>query len=268
MRAWDEVGLCPRKLMLQRFETPGAERRAREMTGRDLKSSCCRQALLRLAMALLMSIAFLHVAGASTHGETWKAAVHSDFLSQLAQGLRETLEEWIGQDALQLVTENVSSVFWIVSSGISAGLITLSGIAGQILSAFGVNGDQVVQPLKLGPAQVQTLLLWGLVAVVGYWLLSQLLGLVLAILGHVMWGLKVVVFLGCFLLIVSAVPNRSVQALLLLCLLTLYALLGRLSSARRSGSQLEAKVRNLEWQVEELRRRQRRGSPWNVEQDE
>ncbi|EMP24422.1 hypothetical protein UY3_18514 [Chelonia mydas] len=104
--------------------------------------------------------------------------------------MRETLEEWIGRDTLQLVTENVSAGFWIVSSGISAGLIILSGIAGQILSTFGVNGDHVVQPLKLGPAQVQTLLLWGLAAVVGYWLLSQLLGLLLSILGRVLWGLK------------------------------------------------------------------------------
>ncbi|KAH1171129.1 hypothetical protein KIL84_006747 [Mauremys mutica] len=253
-------------------EIPGTERRAGEMTGWDPKLWCCRQAPLRPAVAILMSVAFLHVAVASTQhyrGEAWReAAVHADFLSQLAQGMRETLEEWIGRDTLQLVTENVSAVFWIVSSGISAGLITLSGIAGQIISAFGVNGDHVVQPLKLGPAQVQTLLLWGLAAVVGYWLLSQLLGLLLSILGHVVWGLKVAFFLGCFLLIVSAVPNPSVQALLLLCLLTLYALLGRLSGARHSGSQLEAKVRNLEWQVEELRCRQRRISPRNLEQDE
>ncbi|XP_037755332.1 transmembrane protein 109 isoform X1 [Chelonia mydas] len=253
-------------------EIPGAERRAGEMTGWDPTVWCCRQALLQPAVAILMSVAFLHVAAASTqhyHREAWReAAVQADFLSQLAQGMRETLEEWIGRDTLQLVTENVSAGFGIVSSGISAGLIILSGIAGQILSTFGVNGDHVVQPLKLGPAQVQTLLLWGLAAVVGYWLLSQLLGLLLSILGRVLWGLKVVVFLGCFLLIVSAAPNPSVQALLLLCLLTLYALLGRLSGARHSGSQLEAKVRNLEWQVEELRRRQRRVSPRNLEQDE
>ncbi|XP_067397627.1 voltage-gated monoatomic cation channel TMEM109 [Emydura macquarii macquarii] len=242
------------------------------MTGWDPSFWCCRQALLQPAVAILMSVAFLHVSVASTQhyrGESWsEAAGHADFLSQLAQGVRETLEEWIGQETLQLVIENVSAAFWIVSSGISAGLITLSGIAGQILSAFGVNGDQVLQLLKLGPAQVQTLLLWGLATVVGYWLLSQLLGLVLSILGHVMWWLKVAFFLGCFLLIISAVPNPSTQALLLLCLLTLYALLGQLSGARRSGNQLEAKVRNLEWQVEELRRRQRRLSPRNLEQDD
>ncbi|XP_074852115.1 voltage-gated monoatomic cation channel TMEM109 [Carettochelys insculpta] len=239
------------------------------MTWWDPKSWRCHQALLRLTMASLMLVIFLHVVVAGTHEESWrKAAIHADFLSQLAQGMRETLEEWIGQDTLQLVTENVSSMFWIVSSAISAGLITFSGIAGQVLSAFGINGDHVVQPLKLGPAQVQTVLLWGLVAVVGYWLLSQLLGLLLGILGHVMWGLKAAFFLGCFLLIVLEVPNHSVQALLLLGLLTLYALLGRLSRARRSGSQLEAKVRNLERQVEELRSRQRWGSPRNLEQDD
>lgn len=31
-------------------------------------------------------------------------------------------------------------MFWIVSNGISAGLIILSEIMGQILSAFGMNG--------------------------------------------------------------------------------------------------------------------------------
>uniref|UniRef100_A0A8C8S8K1 Transmembrane protein 109 n=1 Tax=Pelusios castaneus TaxID=367368 RepID=A0A8C8S8K1_9SAUR len=242
------------------------------MTGQDPRFWGCLQAQFRPAVAILMSVSFLHVAMASPQhysGETWReATINADFLSQLAQGMRETLEEWIGKERLQLVTENISAVFWIVSSGISAALITLTRIAGQILSAFGVNGDDTLQSLNLDPAQVQTLLLWGLATVVGYWLLSQLLGLLLAVLRHVMWWLKVAFFLGCFLLIVSRVPNTSMQALLLLCLLTLYALLGRLSGAHRSGSQLEAKVRNLEWQVEELQRRQRRLFTRNLEQDE
>ncbi|KAK1335406.1 hypothetical protein QTO34_003192 [Cnephaeus nilssonii] len=118
----------------------------------------------------------------------------------------------------------------------------------------------LTQVLQLSPGQVQTLLLWGAAALVGYWLLSLLLGLVLALLGRILWGLKLVFFLVGFVALVRSVPDPSTRALLLLGLLTLYALLSRLTGSRASGVQLEAKVRALERQVEEMRWRQRRAA--------
>ena len=119
------------------------------------------------------------------------------------------------------------------------------------------------------PGQVQTFLLWGAGALVAYWLLSVLLGLVLALLGRILWGLKLALFLAAFVALVRSVPDPSTRALLLLALLTLYALLSRLTGTRASGAQLEAKVRGLERQVEELRWRQRRAvkGPRNVEEE-
>lgn len=85
----------------------GVERRAGEMAGRDCRSWSCRQLLLRPAVALLMSAAFLHVASAQNRsGKLWKEApVHTDFLSHLGQAMKETLEEMIGQEAVQMVAE-------------------------------------------------------------------------------------------------------------------------------------------------------------------
>lgn len=114
---------------------------------------------------------------------------------------------------------------------------------------------------------MQTLLLWGLAALIGYWVLSLLLSLLLAILSRIMWGLKVVLFAACFVFIVSTVQDRSVQALLLGALLTVYALLGRLSGSHHSGARLEAKVRSLERQVENLQQRQRRTSPRHLDEE-
>lgn len=130
-------------------------------------------------------------------------------------------------------------------------------------------GDHLTQGLKLSPSQVQTFLLWGAGALVVYWLLSLLLGLVLALLGRILWGLKLVLFLAGFVALVRSVPDPSTRALLLLALLTLYALLSRLTGSRASGAQLEAKVRGLERQVEELRWRQRRAAkgPRSVEEE-
>lgn len=121
-------------------------------------------------------------------------------------------------------------------------------------------GEHLTQVLQLSPSQVQTFLLWGAGALVAYWLLSLLLGLLLALLGRILWGLKLVVFLVGFVALVRSVPDPSTRALLLLGLLTLYALLSRLTGSRASGVQLEAKVRALERQVEEMRWRQRRAA--------
>lgn len=123
-----------------------------------------------------------------------------------------------------------------------------------------LSGDHLTQGLKLSPNQVQTFLLWGGAALLVYWLLSLILGLLLALLGRILWGLKLVIFLVGFVALVRSVPDPSTRALLLLALLTLYALLSRLTGSRASGAQLEAKIRALERQVEEMRWRQRRAA--------
>lgn len=189
-----------------------------------------------------------------------KREVPADFLSQMGRAVRGTLDAWVGQETMHLVSETTAQVLGAVSSCISVGFFAVSGIAAQLLNALGLDGDQLTQVLQLSPGQVQTLLLWGAGALVAYWLLSLLLGLVLALLGRILGGLKLVFFLAGFVALVRAVPDPSTRALLLLGLLTLYALLSRLTGSRASGAQLEAKVRALERQVEEMRWRQRRAA--------
>ncbi|XP_074128992.1 voltage-gated monoatomic cation channel TMEM109 [Sminthopsis crassicaudata] len=184
----------------------------------------------------------------------------ADFLSQTGWAIRETLDAWIGPEVMLMVAETLSQVLWAVSSAISVACFALSGISAQLLSAMGLDGEHLTQGLKLSPGQVQTFLLWGAGALVAYWVLALLLGLLLALLGRILWGLKLVLFLVGFVAVVRSVPDPSIRALMLLGLLTLYALLSRLSGSRASGAQLEAKVRGLERQVEELRWRQRRAA--------
>ncbi|XP_048341259.1 transmembrane protein 109 isoform X2 [Sphaerodactylus townsendi] len=164
-----------------------------------------------------------------------------DFLSKITRAARETLEDILGPDNFLILNENISSAFWVLSSGISSGLFAVARIAGQFLTSFGIDGDHATQFLKLSPDQVQTLLLWGLAALIGYWLLSLLLNLVLGILSRILWGLKLVIFMSCFMFIVSMVHDRSVQlSLLLLLVLMLYALLeGPRWSHTARGTKLE-----------------------------
>nr|XP_013810799.1 PREDICTED: transmembrane protein 109 [Apteryx mantelli mantelli] len=154
---------------------------------------------------------------------------------------------------------SLSAVLWTVSSGISVALATLCKILGDILTAFGLNGDILVQSVSLGPGEVQKLLLWGLALLLSSWLLARLLGLALDLLEHALWWVKLCCFLRAFCYIVVSQENPTAQAGMLLGLWVLYALLGRLAGARGPSAELEATVRSLEWKVEELRRRQKWG---------
>ncbi|XP_042301930.1 transmembrane protein 109 [Sceloporus undulatus] len=211
-----------------------------------------------LAFAMVLLLTLTAVTGVQHHRSEKHA--EPDFLAQMSRTIRKTMEDLIGRNNFRMLSENLSSLLWIVSSGISSALFVVARIVGQFLTSFGMAGDDFTQFLKLSPDAVQTLLLWGLAALVGYWVLSLVLSLLLALLSRIMWGLKVVLFGACFMFIVSSVPDHSVQSLLLLALLTLFVLLGWLSGSHHSGARLEAKVRSLERQVEELQRRHRRSA--------
>ncbi|MBW03967.1 transmembrane domain-containing protein, partial [Eschrichtius robustus] len=230
--------------------------------------------LFQVVLMFLVALLLLHSASSQSHRDfvspgQQKREVPVDLLSQIGRSVRGTLDAWIGPETTHLVSETLAQVTWVISSAISVAFFTLSGIAAQLLNVLGLEGDHLTQDLKLSPSQVQTFLLWGAGALVAYWLLSLLLGLVLALLGRILWGLKLALFLAAFVALVRSVPDPSTRALLLLALLTLYALLSRLTGTRASGAQLEAKVRGLERQVEELRWRQRRAAkgPRSVEEE-
>lgn len=223
--------------------------------------------LFKVILMVLVALVLLHSASSESPQDfpgplrgQQKREVPPDLLSQTGRSVRRTLDAWVGPETMHLASETAAQVMGVVSSAISVGFFALSGISAQLLNALGLDGDHLTQGLKLSPSQVQTFLLWGGAALLTYWLLSLVLGLLLALLGRILWGLKLVIFLVGFVALVRSVPDPSTRALLLLALLTLYALLSRLTGSRASGAQLEAKIRALERQVEEMRWRQRRAA--------
>ncbi|CAI5763025.1 Transmembrane protein 109 [Podarcis lilfordi] len=234
------------------------------MTRWGLSLRSCFQPLPKpiLAVVALLVLTHIGITDAQQYRNEPKRAKYAepDFLSQVGRAMSETMEDLIGRENFRILNENISSLVWMVSSGISAALFVVAQITGQLLTSFGIAGERATQFLKLNPEQVQTALLWGLAALLGYWVLSLLLSVLVAILSRIMWGLKFVLFGACFMFIVTSVPDRSVQTMLLSGLLTLYVLLGWLSGSNHSGARLEAEVRSLKCQVAELQRRQRRSA--------
>lgn len=197
--------------------------------------------LFKAVLMVLGALLLVHSASAQTHREfaspgQQKRESSADILTEIGRSLKETLDTWLGPETMHVISETLLQVMWAISSAISVACFALSGIAAQLLSALGLDGEQLTQALKLSPSQVQTLLLWGAAALVIYWLLSLLLGLVLALLGRILGGLKLVLFVAGFVGLVRSVPDPSTRALLLLALLTVFALLSRLTGSRSSGT--------------------------------
>ncbi|CAM9487553.1 unnamed protein product [Bubo scandiacus] len=215
----------------------------------------------RALLAVLLWVPFLKAtAGDGQDGfRSHTAATADDPLSRLGRATWEALESWVGPQPLRLVAEPRLSLqsLWVMSSGISVALTTLCGILGDLLAASGISGDRLLRAAALDPGEVQRVLLWGLAAAMGCWLLSRFWRLLLPVLR---WA-KICCFLGAFLHIVTSPGSPTAQAGMLLGLWVLYTLLGCLGGP--PNPQLDAAVRSLEWKVEELRRRQKWGGPRN-----
>ncbi|XP_038196140.1 transmembrane protein 109 [Arvicola amphibius] len=243
------------------------------MAGSDSNPSWSRH-LFKAILTVLVALLLVHSSSSESYRDfvspgQEKREASADLLTQIGRSLKETLDSWLGPETMHVISETLVQVMWAISSAISVACFALSGIAAQLLSALGLDGEYLTQGLKLSPSQVQTLLLWGAAALVTYWLLSLLLGLVLALLGRILGGLKLVLLVAGFVGLVRSVPDPSTRALMLLALLTLFALLSRLTGSRGSGAHLEAKVRGLERQIDELRGRQRRAAkpPRSMEEE-
>ncbi|XP_069484991.1 voltage-gated monoatomic cation channel TMEM109 [Ambystoma mexicanum] len=180
-----------------------------------------------------------------------------DFLYRVSRTAREMLVYVLGEETLKLVTEIASKCVWVFCTGVSNGLIAISGLLQQLLDVMGLDGKQISSILAFSPEQVQHILLWATLALLGYWMLSLVLGLFLSLLGRLLWGLKISLFLVAFFYLVTGVSDPHLLATSLLGLVGVYALLGWVSSRGRGDVKLEAKVKNLEKQVEALRTRQR-----------
>ncbi|XP_041572437.2 voltage-gated monoatomic cation channel TMEM109 [Taeniopygia guttata] len=220
----------------------------------------------RALLALLLWIPFLMESagdGAKDGQEGFRGHVTTsdDLLLRLGRSTWDTLESWVGRQPLQMVAESLSTALWIVSSGISAALTTLCGILGDLLATSSISGHRLVRTAALAPGEVQRVLLWAMVALVGSWLLARLRRLLLPLL-H---GLKLLFFLGAFLHVAASQESPTVQAGMLVGLWVLYTFLGSLVASPDPSTRLDAAVKSLEWKVEELRRRQKFGGPRNRE---
>ncbi|XP_028456364.1 voltage-gated monoatomic cation channel TMEM109 [Perca flavescens] len=177
-------------------------------------------------------------------------------LVDLAVEGRTYLGRLAGEQTLLSVQKAFSQVLAVAAGAVSAALNVLFQNVSHILQAAGVQGVPVP---RVSPDGLIFVTQWLLLALIGYWLISLVFGLVASALRRALWLLKVAVALLCFGLILS---DRSVDtdttAIRLAGLVCVCVLLGvgtgRGSAAADRTAQLEQQLKILERRLGDMER--------------
>ncbi|XP_037117388.1 uncharacterized protein LOC119128759 isoform X1 [Syngnathus acus] len=234
-----------------------------------LRPSCV---LLLLAVAVLHTGAEQAEHKASPAGKGTRPTV--SFGGMLGQGFHQYVESLLGIGAVQSATESallllesllgqenvysvamfLGTVIRFLAEGAASGLNVIAVYVTEILR---VTGFDAALPLpRFTPEGVTTVAQWGLLAIIGYWILTILLRLVIDALRHIFWLVKMAAVLWVFAMIVSdSSASADTTAVRLGGLVLGYILLTLLTSSSNQASALEHRLKSLEGRVKAVEKR-------------
>ncbi|XP_049620208.1 voltage-gated monoatomic cation channel TMEM109 isoform X2 [Syngnathus scovelli] len=214
-----------------------------------LRPSCV---LLLLAIAVLHTGAEQAEQKASPAGKGTRQTV--SFRGMLGQEFHQYVESLLGIGAIQSATEFLGTVIRFLAEGAASGLNVIAVYVTEILR---VTGFDAALPLpRFTPEGVTTVAQWGLLAIIGYWVLTILLRLVIDALRHIFWLVKMAAVLWLFAMIVSdSSASADTTAVRLGGLILGYILLSLLTSSSNQASALEHRLKSLEGRVKAVEKR-------------
>ncbi|XP_061130686.1 uncharacterized protein LOC133151551 isoform X2 [Syngnathus typhle] len=214
-----------------------------------LRPSCV---LLLLAVAVLHTGAEQAEQKASPAGKGTRPTV--SFRGILGQDFHQYVESLLRIGAIQSATEFLGTVIRFLAEGAASGLNVIAVYVTEILR---VTGFDAALPLpRFTPEGVTTVAQWGLLAIIGYWILTILLRLVIDALRHIFWLVKMAAVLWLFAMIVSdSSASGDTTAVRLGGLVLGYILLSLLTSSSNQASALEHRLKSLEGRVKAVEKR-------------
>ncbi|XP_023653166.2 uncharacterized protein [Paramormyrops kingsleyae] len=183
------------------------------------------------------------------------SVVGSRVIDTTTENAKLCLHSLFDQEKLEALLEYFKVAVGVLSTGAASGLNVIAVYVSEILSATGVS---VKLPFPHFTAEgIAFVAQWALLAVIGYWVFSLVLHLVLCLLRRVLWLLKLSIALWLFVVIVSDTSaNTNTTAWRLGALVFACALLGlaRVGSEQDKSSNLERRVKGLEGSMKRIER--------------
>ncbi|XP_056147882.1 transmembrane protein 109-like [Lampris incognitus] len=166
------------------------------------------------------------------------------------------VESIVGTRVIDSTVEFVETVIRFLAEGAASGLNVIAVYVTEILRVTGI--DVPLPFPRFTPEGVTSVAQWGLLALIGYWLLTVLLRLLIGTVRRVFWMLKTVMALWLFGLIVSDSGAKSDTTAVRLAVLVLgYVLLGLVTSGSEKTVVVENRLSSLEGRLKAVERRKR-----------
>ncbi|XP_062332625.1 uncharacterized protein si:dkey-74k8.3 isoform X1 [Osmerus eperlanus] len=165
------------------------------------------------------------------------------------------LESVVGQENVYTMVMFVDMLIRFLAEGAASGLNVIAVYVTEILRVTGIDVNLPVPPFT--PEGVASVAQWGLLALIGYWVLSVVLRVLVGVVRRVFWLLKTVAALWVFGLIVSdGSAGPDVTAVRLTGLVLGYTLLGLAGSGSEKAVTVEDRLSSLEGRLNTVEKRE------------
>ncbi|XP_071758287.2 uncharacterized protein LOC139914007 [Centroberyx gerrardi] len=221
------------------------------------RGGCATARVLLSTYVLVLGLSAARCAGEAT-AESPPSASPTVTLRTLITGTCEEIHRYaesvVGTSVIQSAVEFVGMVIRFLAEGAASGLNVIAVYVTEILRVTGV--DVTLPFPRFTPEGVTSVAQWGLLALIGYWLLTVVLRLAIGVLRRVFWVLKTVMALWFFGLIVSdAGATADTTAMRLAGLVLGCVLLGLAASGSEKTVTVENRLSCLEGRVKAVERR-------------
>ncbi|XP_059202873.1 transmembrane protein 109 isoform X1 [Centropristis striata] len=153
-----------------------------------------------LVLALAVGWAGAEAEQAKMTGESPPPVTLRTVITGTCQEIQRYAESVVGSGVIRSAAEFLEMVIRFLAEGAASGLNVIAVYVTEILRVTGF--DAAALP-RVTPESVAAVAQWGLVALIGYWLLTIVLRLLIGALRQVFWVVKTVLALWLFGLIVT-----------------------------------------------------------------
>lgn len=209
----------------------------------------------------LLTMLVMLLAGAGAGAEEAKPAEESSqtvTLRTLVLGtcreIQHYAESVVGSGVIRSAAEFLQMVIRFLAEGAASGLNVIAVYVTEILR---VTGFDVAQTLpRFTPEGVAAIAQWGLVALIGYWVLTILLRLLIGVVRRVFWVVRTVLALWLFGLIVTDKhATADITAVRLGGLVLGCVLLTLLTSCSEKTCAVDSRLSSLEGRLKAVEKR-------------
>ncbi|XP_018555156.1 transmembrane protein 109 isoform X1 [Lates calcarifer] len=164
------------------------------------------------------------------------------------------LESLLGQENVYKVAMFFEMVIRFLAEGAASGLNVIAVYVTEILRVTGF--DAALTLPRFTPEGVAAVAQWGLLALIGYWVLTIVLRLLIAVVRRVFWVVKTVLALWLFgLMVTDKTASAETTAVRVAGLVLACVLLTLLTSASEKSGAVEHRLSSLEGRLKAVEKR-------------